>query len=165
MSFNNYSPDNIKAVFDGIPILGYAKGTFLQGGRSEATFSMVVGALGDVTRVQSLNKTGSIKFTLMQSSVTLYLAFPAISARLHHLLCSLPTMPLRRPFLIIYHRLSLQTRGEGRSPGTHSPYSPGKSAFGRYSLFQGGVLALSNALRCSHDAVSPTHPSAVTNAQ
>ena len=70
MALTNYSPDDIKANFDGIPITGYAKGTFLQGGRDEASFSAVVGSTGDVTRVQSLNKMGKIKFTLMQSSPT-----------------------------------------------------------------------------------------------
>jgi hypothetical protein len=70
MSFTNYSPDKIKMAFAGIPVLGYAKGSFVKVGRNEDAFSAAVGSNGDVVRVQNLNHTGLVVLTLMQSSPT-----------------------------------------------------------------------------------------------
>ena len=54
-------------------------------------------------------------------------------------------------------------QGGCRFTGPRDSSSSGASAFGRYSLFQGGILAFSAARRRSFDAVSPSHP-AFTNA-
>lgn len=63
-----YSPARFKIVLDGIPVQGYAKGSFITGGRVEDSFTPSVGSLGNVARVQNLNKLGRFKVSLMQGS-------------------------------------------------------------------------------------------------
>lgn len=68
--FHNYDPGRVVAAFRGIPILGYADGTFIAVERAEDAFTSEVGAGGDVTRVRSRNRTGTATFTLLSSSPT-----------------------------------------------------------------------------------------------
>lgn len=63
--FNNYCPDNVDVIFKGIPIIGFAEGTFIEVEREVDTFTKKVGSLGDVARTRSLNKSGKITITLM----------------------------------------------------------------------------------------------------
>src|SRR5690242_2021423 len=63
--FKNYAPDHVSFVFKGFPIMGFQDGTFIEAERKEDGFTMHVGALGDVTRVKNLNRTGHVTLTLM----------------------------------------------------------------------------------------------------
>ncbi len=65
-----YDPKRILAIFAGIPVQGYAEGTFVNIERSEDGFSLSVGASGDVTRIRSNDKSGAIVLTLQASSPT-----------------------------------------------------------------------------------------------
>jgi hypothetical protein len=66
--FNTYDPGKVAASFRGVPLIGIASGTFISAERTEDAYSMEVGSGGDVTRVQSRNRTGSVTFTLMAAS-------------------------------------------------------------------------------------------------
>lgn len=65
---HTYDPREIKAAFKNIEIRGFAKGTFISVKRSSPTWSMQVSADGEVTRVRSRDKTGTIQFTLVAGS-------------------------------------------------------------------------------------------------
>jgi hypothetical protein len=65
--FRNYSPDDVKCAFFGITITGFAEGTFIEIEREVDTFTKKVGALGDVARSRSLNKSGKITITVMDA--------------------------------------------------------------------------------------------------
>jgi hypothetical protein len=65
-----YDPAQIIMTFLGVPIVGYADGTFVAVARADDAFTMQVGASGEVTRSRSQNKAGSITFTLMQASAS-----------------------------------------------------------------------------------------------
>jgi len=69
-TFNNYDPSRVSLTFRGIIIQGYVSDTFIVVERTEDTFSMDVGAQGDVTRVRSRNKTGSVILTLQSGAPT-----------------------------------------------------------------------------------------------
>lgn len=68
--FNNYDPGRIAGNWKGIPFLGYMDGTFVTAERSEDAFSKSVGAQGDVTRVRSHNRTGTVTIVLQAASPT-----------------------------------------------------------------------------------------------
>lgn len=70
MEFATYTPDLVVVSFAGGTITGYAKDTFIEVEREEDTFMKYVGALGDVARSRSLNKTGKITITLMEISAS-----------------------------------------------------------------------------------------------
>jgi len=54
----------------GVPVTGYAKGTFLEFSRDVDAFVKSVGSDGEVTRVRNRNRAGSVKVTLQQGSQT-----------------------------------------------------------------------------------------------
>jgi hypothetical protein len=54
--------------FGGSPIIGVAEGTFITVERSEDSFSTTTGSDGETLRVRNRNVSGTITFTLMQSS-------------------------------------------------------------------------------------------------
>ena len=68
--FKNHDPGRIVGSWKGIPFLGFMDGTFLSAARAEAAFSESVGAQGDVTRVRSRNRTGTVTLTLKAASPT-----------------------------------------------------------------------------------------------
>ncbi|GAG10379.1 unnamed protein product [marine sediment metagenome] len=65
-----YDPKTVNAVFAGVPILGYADGTFLSAEQNNESFSLTVGAMGDGCRAKSNDKSARFTFTLLQSSIT-----------------------------------------------------------------------------------------------
>ena len=67
-TFKNYDPDRVVLALFGIPITGYADGTFINVERDTETFTKSIGAQGDVVRVRSRDKSGTITVTLMSSS-------------------------------------------------------------------------------------------------
>lgn len=67
-TLTNYSPDQVDVVWLGIQITGYAENTFVEVEREVDTFTKKVGSLGDVARSKSLNKSGKITITVMDTS-------------------------------------------------------------------------------------------------
>lgn len=64
----NHSPDAVVANLDGINISGYADDTFIEVERNEDAITLYVGAGGEYCRSRSLNKSGTVTFTLMATS-------------------------------------------------------------------------------------------------
>ena len=63
-----YDPSQVVCTFLGSPITGYADGTFVKVDRAEDGFALKVGAAGEAARSRNKNKSGTISFTLMQTS-------------------------------------------------------------------------------------------------
>lgn len=68
MIFSNYDPGRVSGNWNGIQLLGFMDGTFIAAERNEDAFEVAVGAGGDVTRVRSRNKTGTVTVTLQAAS-------------------------------------------------------------------------------------------------
>ncbi len=68
MSVKTYDPKQVIVIVDGSQMSGFAEGTFVKVGRHEDAWSLQIGADGEGTRSKSNNKSGTITFTLMQSS-------------------------------------------------------------------------------------------------
>lgn len=68
--FNNYDPGLIVGTFKGVEIRGYMDGTAVAAERTEDTFETVVGGQGDGARVRKRNRSGTVTFTLQQTSPT-----------------------------------------------------------------------------------------------
>jgi hypothetical protein len=66
--FHNYDPQRVVGSFRGIPFLAYMDGTFLSVARTEDAFTPQVGATGDVTRVRSRDRSGTVTLTLQAAS-------------------------------------------------------------------------------------------------
>lgn len=69
-SFANYDPSKVFVSFMGKQFVGFADGTFVTAERAEDAFSTAVGASGDVTRVRSRNRMGTVTVTLQAASPT-----------------------------------------------------------------------------------------------
>lgn len=65
-----YDPNKIVISFAGIPVQGFADGTFVTVARNEQAFTVQVGSGGEDVRSKTNNKSGTATFTLIQSSVT-----------------------------------------------------------------------------------------------
>ncbi len=63
-----YDPAQILMTFLGTPIIGYADDTFVEVERNEDAFTLHVGSDGETARSRSQNRSGTITFTLMQTS-------------------------------------------------------------------------------------------------
>lgn len=68
--FHNYDPLRVVGSFRGIPWLGYFAGSFIKAVRTEAIFSTSVGAGGDVTRVRSRDRSGTVTLLTQAESPT-----------------------------------------------------------------------------------------------
>lgn len=66
--FGQYTPDQVIVSFKGYDIFGFMDGTFIDIEREEDGFTKHVGARGDVTRTQNMNRSGKITITLMMGS-------------------------------------------------------------------------------------------------
>ncbi len=69
-NLTTYDPDDVSAVFAGIPIAGYADGTFVEIEQDEDDFSLTVGSDGEACRAKTNNRAASMTVTLLQSSAT-----------------------------------------------------------------------------------------------
>jgi hypothetical protein len=72
----SYNPADVSIIFAGIPIEGFADGTFLVAERDNPSFTKMVGADGEGARAKSNDTGGTVTLTLMQTS----LANDALSA-------------------------------------------------------------------------------------
>lgn len=68
MAVNSYDPKSVIITVGGVPISGFADGTFLEITADTPQFSKTVGADGFTTRVKSNNYGGVMTITLAQSS-------------------------------------------------------------------------------------------------
>lgn len=66
--FKNYDPAKVILTLQGNRLLGFMDGTFISAERTEDAFSLAVGAGGDVTRVRSQDKSGTVTLTLQAAS-------------------------------------------------------------------------------------------------
>lgn len=68
---HTYAPDQIKIIFKGIEVRGIKKGTFVKVTRSQPVWTDQMSGDGqDMTRIQSLDKSGMIEITLEGGSET-----------------------------------------------------------------------------------------------
>jgi hypothetical protein len=68
MSMALYDPKNHTFSLLGVIITGFADGEFIKASRKEDSFSVVVGAQGDRTRVQNRNVSGMFEFSLQRTA-------------------------------------------------------------------------------------------------
>ena len=68
MTVETYSPKRVELIIGGVPLRGYADGTFINIERTSDAFTTNVGADGEVSRTHSADKTGKITITLQQTS-------------------------------------------------------------------------------------------------
>ena len=64
-----YNPALVLVSFAGVPLSGFADGTFIEIERNVDAFEVTVGAGGETVRTQSQNRSGKITFTVLQSSI------------------------------------------------------------------------------------------------
>lgn len=67
---HTYDPLQIKVAFKAVTAHGFAKGTFVKVKRSQPVWSIQIGADGEVVRIRSRDKTGTIELTLQAASET-----------------------------------------------------------------------------------------------
>ncbi len=65
-----YSAENVIMTINGTPLLAPAEGSFISVEFSEEKWEHAVGAQGDVTIEENLDKTGTVTVTLQQNSQT-----------------------------------------------------------------------------------------------
>lgn len=70
MSVKSYDPNAVTLVFAGIPVEGYADGTFVNVARNNPAFALTVGSSGEGARAKSNDKSGTVTLTLIQSSLS-----------------------------------------------------------------------------------------------
>ena len=68
MTVETYSPKRVELIIGGVPMRGYADGTFINAERTSDAFTTNVGADGEVSRTHSADKTGKVTLTLQQTS-------------------------------------------------------------------------------------------------
>lgn len=70
MAFKTYNPALVIASFKFVNIVGFMDGTFIEVERNEDAFMLHVGADGHATRTRNLNKSGTVKITLVATAAT-----------------------------------------------------------------------------------------------
>lgn len=70
MSVRTYDPTQLVVTFGGIPISGFADGTYISVERDEETFTKVTGADGTTARSKTANRSGAVTLTLLQTSLS-----------------------------------------------------------------------------------------------
>ena len=63
-----YDPGQVITNIGGRDVTGYAPGTFVELKRNKEAFTISVGSDGEITRVKSQDRSGTIKVTLKQDS-------------------------------------------------------------------------------------------------
>jgi hypothetical protein len=65
-----FDPAAINASFDGYPLDGFMSGTFIVISRKEDSWTPHVGAAGEYARARNRNRSGTVKMTFMQTSLS-----------------------------------------------------------------------------------------------
>lgn len=68
MPVRTYDPKKVVVIIGGVPMGGFADGTFVTVARENDSFTKVSGADGIVSRAKSSDKSGSLTMTLAQTS-------------------------------------------------------------------------------------------------
>lgn len=68
MTVKTYQPDLVAFSFRGVPITGFAPGTFISAARNNDSWAINVGSGGDATRTKTGDKSGRITLTLLAES-------------------------------------------------------------------------------------------------
>lgn len=63
-----YDPRNVQIICGGVPISGFADGTFVSVASDEDLYNKTVGADGEVSRARSNNRAATVTLTLKQTS-------------------------------------------------------------------------------------------------
>lgn len=63
-----YDPSNVQVIMGGVPVTGFADGTFINISFDEDQYTKTVGADGEVSRSKSNNNTATVALTLKQTS-------------------------------------------------------------------------------------------------
>jgi hypothetical protein len=70
MTVATYQPNFVTVAFQGVPITGFAPGTFVSAVRNNDSYNLTIGSGGDGTRAKSGDKSGRITITLLGSSAS-----------------------------------------------------------------------------------------------
>ena len=70
MTVATYQPDFVTIAYLGVPITGFAPGTFVSAVRNNDSWNISVGSGGDATRAKSGDKSGRVTITLLGSSAS-----------------------------------------------------------------------------------------------
>jgi len=70
MTIATYQPDFVTVAFQGVPLTGFAPGTFVSAARNNDSWNISVGSGGDATRAKSGDKSGRVTITLLGSSAS-----------------------------------------------------------------------------------------------
>jgi len=70
MTVSTYQPDFVTMAFAGVPITGFAPGTFIAAARNNDSWNLTVGSGGDGTRAKSGDRSGRVTLTLLGSSAS-----------------------------------------------------------------------------------------------
>jgi hypothetical protein len=65
---SNYDPDRVSFIFAGVPVEGFADGTFISVEQNEDAFVLAIGSDGEACRAKSNNRSAKITLTLLQTS-------------------------------------------------------------------------------------------------
>jgi len=68
MAVRTYDPKQVLVIIGGIPMGGFADGAFVTVERTSDTFTKVSGADGIISRAKTNDRSGSLKFTIAQTS-------------------------------------------------------------------------------------------------
>ena len=68
MAVKTYNPADVTIVVAGVPISGFADGTFINAARDNPSFTNGSGADGEGWRAKSNDKTATVTLTLLQTS-------------------------------------------------------------------------------------------------
>lgn len=70
MAVKTYDPKSVNITFAGIPVEGFADGTFITVARDNPGWNKQIGSDGEGVRAKSNDRGGTMTVTLMQSSAT-----------------------------------------------------------------------------------------------
>ena len=70
MGVKTYNPASVAVIVAGIPVGGFADGTFITAARDNPAFTNGSGADGEGWRAKSNDKTGTVTMTLLQTSLS-----------------------------------------------------------------------------------------------
>jgi len=65
-----FDPSKVAVSIGGYPISGFAEGTFIEAERNADMFTMKTGSDGHTSRTKSNNRSGTLTFTLAQTSMS-----------------------------------------------------------------------------------------------
>jgi len=68
MPISTKRPQDVTVVWNGIPISGFASGTYVEFGRNSDAFALTVGSDGNAARAATADRSGFVRITLLQTS-------------------------------------------------------------------------------------------------